>query len=463
MWPVAAILEYLAYIFPLRLSHYLLSASLPPPLPSSLSIHSPPPVASPPPPPPPPIPLSSYSPLQPGAEELAATLLPRLGCRAPLFLLASASLLLRLPEALVKHRWYQQQQQQLKTSLQRNSGSLAAKRGQARMLGAARKGVKLGSGKEAPAPPPATAGGNTTTKVPAEEVWEVRPGGMLVQKRGGAGDDAPPPNVKPVPTIRVKAKVKHSGATHEIYISAEASFGELKRLVAAKTGLHPDDQKVMYKDRERDSKAFLDVAGVRDRSKVVVLEDPEARARRLIEERRNGHLEKAARAVADVTAEVDKLAPKVAALDASVRKGEKVAENDVVQVTEMLMNELLKLDAVVADGDVKAQRRMQVKRVQRYVETLDAVAAKNAAIARKSGDKAAANTNKQPQQPRQQQQSNQHRQQQPPASAGQTRWETFDLLSSLPSTSSASSTTTVSSTASSGAPPPTNRLDWMLF
>jgi len=53
----------------------------------------------------------------------------------------------------------------------------------------------------------------------------------------------------------------------------------------------------------------------------------------------------------------------VAALDASVRKGEKVAENDVVQVTELLMNELLKLDAVVADGDVKAQRRMQVNRL----------------------------------------------------------------------------------------------------
>lgn len=50
----------------------------------------------------------------------------------------------------------------------------------------------------------------------------------------------------------------------------------------------------------------------------------------------------------------------MSALDASVRKGEKVAENDVVQVTELLMNELLKLDAVVADGDVKAQRRMQV-------------------------------------------------------------------------------------------------------
>ncbi|KAL6606547.1 hypothetical protein ACP70R_042200 [Stipagrostis hirtigluma subsp. patula] len=326
------------------------------------------------------------------------------------------------------------------------------------MLGAtpkARKGApaKLGSMKSEPV----AAGG----KVPAEEVWEVRPGGMLVQKRGGAGsDDEMPANVKPVPTIRVK--VKYAGVTHEIYISSEASFGELKKLVAAKTGLHPDDMKLLYKDKERDAKAFLDMAGVKDRSKIVAVEDPEARARRLIEERRNGHLEKAAKAVAAVTAEVDKLAPKVAALDASVRKGEKVAENDVVQVTELLMNELLKLDAVVADGDVKAQRRMQVKRVQKYVETLDAVMAKNAAIVRKSGEKAA--KPEQPLPPRQhqyqQQQPRQHQYQQQPAAA-QTRWEMFDLLSSLPSTSSASSTTTVSSTASSGAPP-ANRLDWML-
>ncbi|KAF0902393.1 hypothetical protein E2562_016232 [Oryza meyeriana var. granulata] len=337
------------------------------------------------------------------------------------------------------------------------------------MLGAspkAKKGatVKFGSMKNPP-PVAAAAAPPAGGKVPAEEVWEVRPGGMLVQKRGGAADEEPV-NVKPVPTIRVK--VKHAGITHEIYINSQASFGELKKMVAARTGLHPDDQKVMYKDKERDSKAFLDMAGVKDRSKLVVVEDPEARARRLIEERRNGHLEKAAKAVAAVTAEVDKLAPKVASLDASVRKGEKVAENDVVQVTELLMNELLKLDAVVADGDVKAQRRLQVKRVQKYVETLDAVMAKNAAIVRKSGEKLSSKQHQQPPPARQQQQQqqphhHQYQQQQQPA---QTRWEMFDLLSSLPSTSSASSTTTVSSTASSGAPPPpppANRLDWMLF
>ncbi|KAL5211770.1 hypothetical protein ABZP36_022617 [Zizania latifolia] len=323
------------------------------------------------------------------------------------------------------------------------------------MLGASPKAkkdatVKFGSVKNPPvvaAAAPAPAAGR---KVPAEEVWEVRPGGMLVQKRGGAAADESV-NVKPVPTILIK--VKHAGITHEIYINSQASFGELKKMVAARTGLHPDDQKVRYKDKERDSKAFLDMAGVKDRSKLVVVEDPEARASRLIQERRNSYLEKAAKAVTAVTAEVSKLAPKVSALDASVRKGEKVAENDVVQVTELLMNELLKLDAVVADGDVKVQRRMLVKRVQKYVETLDAVMVKNAAMVRKSGEKLA----------KQQQQQPHHRQyQQQQQQLAQTRWEMFDLLSSLPSTSSASSKTTVNSTASSGGPP-ANRLDWMLF
>ena len=69
----------------------------------------------------------------------------------------------------------------------------------------------------------AGGGGGNGGKVPAEEVWAVQPDEMLVQKRGGgggAGDDEPSPNVKPVPTIRVK--VKHAGVTHEIYISSPA-------------------------------------------------------------------------------------------------------------------------------------------------------------------------------------------------------------------------------------------------
>ncbi|KAF7046192.1 hypothetical protein CFC21_055244 [Triticum aestivum] len=351
------------------------------------------------------------------------------------------------------------------------------------MLGV-RKGaatVELGSltmrRKGAPPPPPpvvpveegkkAPAVAVGTGKVSAEEVWEVRPGGMLVQKRGPEEDEPAPESVKPVPTIRVKARL--AGKTHEIYVSAEATFGDLRRRVAERAGAHPEDLRTLYKGKEQDPKAFLDMAGVRDRSKVAVVDDPEARARRLLEELRLGSLRKAAGAVAAVAAEVDKIAPKVSALEASVRKGEKVAEKDVATVTELLMNELLKLDAVVAGGDVKAQRRVQVKRVQKYVETLDAVMAKNATIASKP-----AAAKKQPPQPapaRQQQPPQSQRQRHPTAPpqaqapAQTTRWEMFDLLSSLPTTSSSSSTTTTdSSTASSAGapPPPTNRLDWML-
>jgi hypothetical protein len=83
---------------------------------------------------------------------------------------------------------------------------------------------------------------------------------MLVQKR--TPDSVPPPSGAPVPTICVK--VKFAGVTHEVYVNSQASFGELKKLMSKKTGLHPDDQKVLYKDREHDSKEFLDMVDVRD-------------------------------------------------------------------------------------------------------------------------------------------------------------------------------------------------------
>lgn len=218
---------------------------------------------------------------------------------------------------------------------------------------------------------PTTAASFSPTKpsppVVQEEVWEVRPSGMLVQKR--TPDSDPPPGGAPVPTIRVK--VKFAGVTHEVYVNSQASFGELKKLMAEKTGRHPDDLKVVYKDKERDAKEFLDMVGVKDRSRVALLEDPEAQARRLIEERKNNKERKAALAVNRVSLQVDELAAKVAAM-----AGKVVGEAEAVALTEALMNELVKLDAVAGDGDVRAQRRVQEKRVQKLVETLDGIRAK---------------------------------------------------------------------------------------
>lgn len=82
-------------------------------------------------------------------------------------------------------------------------------------------------------------------------------------------------------------------------------------MLSAKTGLHPEDQKLVFKDKERDSKAFLDISGVKDRSKMVLLEDPTAQAKRLLEQRRTDKLEKAAKSISRISLDVNKLVTKV--------------------------------------------------------------------------------------------------------------------------------------------------------
>jgi hypothetical protein len=82
-------------------------------------------------------------------------------------------------------------------------------------------------------------------------------------------------------------------------------------MLSARTGLHPEDQKLVFKDKERDSKAFLDISGVKDRSKMVLLEDPTAKAKRLLEQRRTDKLEKAAKLISRISIDVDKLSSKV--------------------------------------------------------------------------------------------------------------------------------------------------------
>lgn len=87
--------------------------------------------------------------------------------------------------------------------------------------------------------------------------------------------------------------------------------GELKKMLTGPTGLHHEDQKIMYKDKERSSKTFLDVVGVKDRSKMVVLEDPISQEKRYIEMRKNAKMEKAAKSISEISLEVDRLAGQV--------------------------------------------------------------------------------------------------------------------------------------------------------
>lgn len=288
-----------------------------------------------------------------------------------------------------------------------------------------------------------------------KEEWEVRPCGMLVQKRNPDSEPAAPPP----PVFRLR--VKYGSSIHEIYISSQATFGELKKLLSGPTGLHHEDQKILFKDKERQSRAFLDTCGVKDRSKLSVVEDEVARAKRCLEARRAAQAEKAAKSIAQIGRQVDKLASKVSAIEAIVSKGKKVAESDVLNLIEMLMNELLKLDSITtADEDGKLQRRIQVKRVQKYVETLDKVKIKNESASNVKAQPPPTTTNHQPQPPppppaaaaaasRQKLQNNQNAT--PPST---TKWDMLDSLFDPPSTSAADTEPTSK---------PAPRLDWELF
>ncbi|KAM0941239.1 putative Ubiquitin-like domain, BAG domain, Ubiquitin-like domain superfamily [Dioscorea sansibarensis] len=199
-------------------------------------------------------------------------------------------------------------------------------------------------------------------------VWETRPGGMLVQRRDdGAGVAGP----------LIKVKVLYGTAQHEISVPAQSTFGELKRLLSQLVGLEPEEQRLLFRGKEKDKEERMHMAGVKDMSKLVLLEDPASRERKLEEMKKNERIARACEAVVRIRSEADKHVEKVSGLQASVYAGKKVEEKELLVLTELLMVQLLKLDGVEADGEAKVQRKIEVRRIQSYVEILDALKARN--------------------------------------------------------------------------------------
>ncbi|KAG2652071.1 BAG family molecular chaperone regulator 1-like [Panicum virgatum] len=93
--------------------------------------------------------------------------------------------------------------------------------------------------------------------------WEVRPGGMLVQKRDGKGGEE---------VIVVRVSTGYSW--HDVSIGATSTFGELKLMLSMVTGLEPREQRLLFRGKEREDSDHLHMVGVRDKDKVLLLEDP---------------------------------------------------------------------------------------------------------------------------------------------------------------------------------------------
>ncbi|KAF9620384.1 hypothetical protein IFM89_011757 [Coptis chinensis] len=198
-----------------------------------------------------------------------------------------------------------------------------------------------------------------------EEIeWEMRPGGMLVQKRCGTTSDitAPPP---------LSVRIVYGAFRYEISINSQASFGELKKLLSTESGLQPVEQKLLFRGKERDNGHYLDRCGVKNRSKIVLVEDPSSKEKRFIEMRRNAKIQSTHRAISDITLELDKLVEQVTSIEKSISSGKNVPEVQITILTEMLMRQAIKLDSISTEGEASSQKSLQGKRVQRSVETLD--------------------------------------------------------------------------------------------
>ncbi|KGN65887.1 BAG family molecular chaperone regulator 3 [Cucumis sativus] len=213
---------------------------------------------------------------------------------------------------------------------------------------------------------------SSSTRAGDEPVeWEMRPGGMLVQKRTDKSESPPP-------TLHLR--VAFGAVRVEISISSKATFGELKRVLTAETGLEVEAQKVIYRGRERENGEYLEGCGVKNRSKMELVEDPASIERRYIETKRNAKIQSAHRAISDVSMDLDKLADQVAAMEESISNGIKVPEIQITTLIEMLMMQAIKLDSIVAEGDASTQKILQGKRVQKCVEMLDVLKVTNARV-----------------------------------------------------------------------------------
>ncbi|KAL1824661.1 hypothetical protein ACET3Z_011439 [Daucus carota] len=122
------------------------------------------------------------------------------------------------------------------------------------------------------------SGKGGAASIPVGEIkWELRPGGMLVQKRESscASSDSSGEGI-------IIVKVSTVSQCHDISIQSTSTFGELKMILAVITSLEPKEQRILFKGKEREDEDHLHMVGVRDKDKVLLLEDPAIKEKKLL-------------------------------------------------------------------------------------------------------------------------------------------------------------------------------------
>jgi len=90
--------------------------------------------------------------------------------------------------------------------------------------------------------------------------------------------------------------------------------GHLKGVLTTETGLEPKEQRLLFRGKEKEDEEWLHMVGVKDMSKVILLEDPASKERKLKEMQKSEDILEACAAISSVRTEVDKLHKKVLAI-----------------------------------------------------------------------------------------------------------------------------------------------------
>ncbi|KAJ6425222.1 hypothetical protein OIU84_025908 [Salix udensis] len=182
----------------------------------------------------------------------------------------------------------------------------------------------------------------------------------------------------------IKINVSHGPSHHELHVPAHCTFGHVKKVIEQQTGLESEKQRILFRGKEKEDGENLQEAGVRDDSKILVLEDvvrkemkegedtSKAAMQENVEEVKGNDKEmlKALRAIDETRKEIDKLAERVSALEVVVSGGTQVSEKEFVVFSEFLMRQLLKLDAIEAEGEARMQRKAECWLWMSVLETI---------------------------------------------------------------------------------------------
>lgn len=87
--------------------------------------------------------------------------------------------------------------------------------------------------------------------------------------------------------------------------------GDIKKVISQKTGLEPNEQRLLFRGKEKEDEEHLHMAGVKDNSKVLLMEEPATKEKKVEEVKKSSERSKASEAIAGVRLEVDKLSEKV--------------------------------------------------------------------------------------------------------------------------------------------------------